>query len=251
MWLNLEINKVEYKVNIENPIDISIPLRSGVENPNAWYVAPPKIEAVEEDDWVGAVSEGSSVNFNKITFNPHANGTHTECVGHITEKKISINDCLKNFFFKAELVTISPKKQDNGDFQITKKQLQEYDEELSLVDAIVLRTMPNASDKKTQQYNNTNWAYLTESAAAYLVEKNISHLLIDLPSVDKEKDDGKLLAHKAFWCFPENNRMKATITEMIYVPNTIEDGTYVLNLQIASFVNDAAPSKPILYSITN
>ncbi|MEE2773198.1 MAG: cyclase family protein, partial [Bacteroidota bacterium] len=76
-------------------------------------------------------------------------------------------------------------------------------------------------------------------------------LLIDQPSVDKEKDDGKLLAHKAFWNFPKQTRYYATITELIYVPNKIEDGEYFLNLQPASFLNDAAPCKPVLYKILN
>ena len=76
----------------------------------------------------------------------------------------------------------------------------------------------------------------------------MKHLLIDLPSVDKEKDEGKLLAHKAFWNYPEKPRYQATITEFIYVPNQVKDGSYLLNLQIASFHNDAAPSKPVLYT---
>jgi hypothetical protein len=33
------------------------------------------------------------------------------------------------------------------------------------------------------------------------------------------------------------------------VPNSVEDGEYFLNLQIAPFENDATPSKPILYKI--
>ncbi len=41
--------------------------------------------------------------------------------------------------------------------------------------------------------------------------------------------------------------MDATITELIFVPNKIRDDDYILNLQIASFENDAAPSKPVLY----
>jgi hypothetical protein len=36
---------------------------------------------------------------------------------------------------------------------------------------------------------------------------------------------------------------------MIYVPENIEDGIYLLNIQIASFETDASPSKPILYEI--
>ena len=73
-----------------------------------------------------------------------------------------------------------------------------------------------------------------------------------MPSVDKEQDEGKLLAHKAFWNVKDVNnlnddaRLNCTITELIYVPNEITDGTYLLNLQIASFENDASPSKPIL-----
>lgn len=250
MWINLENNSIGKRVNLNAPIDISIPLQTGVENPNAWYTKPPKIEAEKNDDWVGAVAEGGSVNFNKITFNPHAHGTHTECVGHITSRKVSIQDCLKTYFFISELITVAPKKIEN-DFQIGIDQLLEYEEELKEVEAIIIRTMPNSDIKKTQQYNHTNWAYITEEATAYLAKLNIKHLLIDLPSVDKEKDDGKLLAHKAFWQHPENTRLDATITELIYVPNTVIDGTYLLNIQIASFVNDASPSKPVLYMIEN
>jgi hypothetical protein len=73
--------------------------------------------------------------------------------------------------------------------------------------------------------------------------------LIDLPSVDKEQDEGKLLSHNAFWNTSGKLRLDATITELIYVENTIEDGSYFLNLQIAPFENDASPSKPILYKI--
>jgi hypothetical protein len=74
-------------------------------------------------------------------------------------------------------------------------------------------------------------------------------LLVDLPSVDKEKDGGALLAHNAFWNTTGKIRINATITEFIFVPNEVEDGEYLLNLMIAPFENDATPSKPILYKI--
>ena len=41
----------------------------------------------------------------------------------------------------------------------------------------------------------------------------------------------------------------AGITEMIFVSDQILDGDYLLNLQMASFENDASPSKPVLYQI--
>ena len=243
----VEYNSRKIEVDISNPLDISIPIDISKKNVNAWYVDDPKIFPESFDGEKIAVSEGAVVNFNNIHFNPHSHITHTECVGHITEEVHSVNKNLKYFIFLAELVTVAPESRD-GDFVISAKQLKTGLKNKKR-DAIVIRTLPNLSDKKEMQYSNTNPPYLLEEAAIYLREKGIKHLLIDLPSVDKEKDDGQLLSHNAFWNTSGKLRMNATITEFIYVPNTIEDGEYLLNLMIAPFENDATPSKPVLYQI--
>ncbi|AOW20503.1 cyclase family protein [Urechidicola croceus] len=248
MKTTIKINNKKYKVNLSKPIDISLPLLASEKNVNAWYLEPPKIEPVVDRDWVGSVDEGASVNFNTIEFNPHAHGTHTECIGHITKEFHSINDCLKKFFFNAELITVLPEKSKSGDKIISKTQL-ESNLKYNNVKAIIIRTKPNSDAKLSKQYSNSNPPYLSEEAAVFIRKKGIKHLLIDLPSVDKEKDDGKLLAHKAFWNYDKKQRLDATITELIYVKDEIEDGMYLLNLQIASFENDASPSKPILYKL--
>lgn len=247
MKTKIETNSKVYQIDLKQPIDISIPLRASKSNVNAWYLEEPKIEPVTVDDWVGSVAEGSAVNFNSIWFNPHSHGTHTECVGHITEKVHSINQNLNQFFFLAELVTVPPQKQD-GDFVISKKQLQ-FALGNKKREALIIRTLPNTREKLTKQYSHTNPPYLLEEAAIYLKEKDVKHLLIDLPSVDRESDEGKLLSHNAFWNTSGKLRLDATITEFIFVPNTVEDGTYFLNLQIAPFENDASPSKPVLYKV--
>ncbi|TDP03846.1 cyclase family protein [Flavobacterium sp. 245] len=249
----------KYQIDLSKPIDISIPLTNTDENPIAWYIEKPVIEPVIFGDWIGKVSEGkSSTNFNNIFFNPHGHGTHTECLGHITNDFYSINQSLKQFFFFAKLITVEPEKI-GDDFVITKELIEKAlrtSTSLSVInEALVIRTIPNQKDKKSRKYSNTNPPYLSEDAAIFIRESEIQHLLIDLPSVDKEHDEGKLLAHKAFWNVKDTNnlnsdaRLNATITEMIYVPDEIEDGNYILNLQIASFENDASPSKPILYKI--
>ena len=243
----IEYNSRKIEVNISDPIDISIPIDTLKQNVNAWYVDDPKIFPEELDGEVIKVSEGAVVNFNNIHFNPHSHITHTECVGHITEEIHSVNKNLKYFIFLAEVVTIAPLFH-NGDFLIGVKQLKNALRNKKR-DAIVIRTLPNLEEKKSMQYSNTNPTYLSEKAAIYLKEKGIKHLLIDLPSVDKEKDDGQLLSHNAFWNTSGKLRMDATITEFIYVPNSVEDGEYLLNLMIAPFENDATPSKPILYKI--
>jgi kynurenine formamidase len=245
----------KFQIDLSKPIDISIPLTNTDENPIAWYIEKPVIEPVVFGDWIGKVSEGkSSTNFNNIFFNPHGHGTHTECLGHITNDFYSINQSLKQFFFFAILMTIEPEKI-GEDFVITKDQISKAlnVSNFSKIEAIIIRTLPNQKDKKSRKYSNTNPPYLSEEAALFIRESEIQHLLIDLPSVDREHDEGKLLAHKAFWNVKDTHnlnmdaRFEATITEMIYVPNEIEDGNYLLNLQIASFENDASPSKPVLY----
>ena len=247
MQATIKHNGEVLTVDFSKPLDISLPLRNGTKNPEAWYLEPPTIQAVKSDSWTGKVSEGGDVNFNNISFNPHAHGTHTESVGHITEKFFSINAALKKFMFKAKVISVVPEER-GEDFVISRKQIKTYFK-TGQAEALVIRTLPNTSAKKTRNYNNSNWPYLTEKAATYIRRCGVNHLLIDLPSVDKEKDDGKLLAHHAFWFHPQRTRKTATITELIFVPNKIADGDYLLNLQIASFDNDASPSKPVLYRI--
>jgi kynurenine formamidase len=243
----LQYRSKTYKIDLSKPLDISIPMRASKDNVNAWYLDEPKIEPVKNGDWIGSVAKGADVNFNNIWFNPHAHGTHTECVGHITKAFHSINKNLKQFFFLAEVITVAPEKY-MKDTVISKDQI-EFALKNKTCEAIVIRTLPNTKEKKSRQYSNTNWTYLKADAVAYLVEKGIKHLLIDLPSIDREKDGGQLKAHKAFWNTKGKLRLDATITELIYVPNKAKDGSYILNLQIAPFENDASPSKPILYKI--
>ncbi|XGA82968.1 cyclase family protein [Polaribacter sejongensis] len=237
----IEYNSRKIEINVSEPLDISIPIDMNKGKVNAWGIDDPKIEVEKFDDYEVSVANGAVVNFNSIKFNPHSHITHTECVGHITKEVHSVNQHLKYFIFLAEVVTIAPLFH-NGDFLIGVKQLKHALRNKKR-DAIVIRTLPNLEEKKSMKYFNTNPTYLSEKAAIYLKEKGIKHLLIDLPSVDKERDDGKLLSHNAFWNTGGELRMDATITEFIYVPNTIEDGEYLLNLMIAPFENDATPSK--------
>lgn len=238
----------DYKIDFRSPIDISMPLSTDVHSASAWYVKPMQLEPVVMGDWIGDVSKGGSVNFRTVTFNPHGNGTHTECVGHISKEFVTINHCLKKFMFLAELVTILPKELENGDFVITREHL-ETALEGKKPEAVVIRTLSNGLNKLSMQYSNTNPPYVLKEAILFLNEIGVEHLLIDMPSIDRENDEGKLLAHHAFWQYPDNTQFQKTITEFIYVPNEIYNGSYFLNLQIASFENDASPSKPVLYKI--
>ncbi|MDW5289231.1 cyclase family protein [Formosa sp. PL04] len=248
MIASIQTNSKKYQIDLTKPIDISIPLSASSTNVSAWYVDPPKIDALKDSDGFSArVSEGAAFNFNSISFSPHAHGTHTECVGYVTHDFNSVNKNLKQFFFLAEVITVAVEKL-GDDLVISKKQLQ-FALGNKKRKAVIIRTIPNTLEKLSKQYAHTNPPYILEDAATYLREKGVEHLLVDLPSIDKEKDDGELLAHHAFWNTKGEIRKHATITEFIYVQNFVQDGTYFLNLQIAPFENDATPSKPVLYEL--
>ena len=238
-------------IDTEKGLDISLPLTNDLNNPRAWYVNPPVIEPVMENGFVGSVAQGGNVNFRNIFFNPHGHGTHTECLGHITEEVYSINKSLKSYFFQAKVITISPEKK-GEDLVITKIQLETLlKEEIQNAncEALILRTNPNIESKKHQNYSATNPPYIEVEAIEILNQTKIKHLLIDLPSVDRENDGGVLAFHHAFWQVPENPQFDKTITELIFVKDEILDGDYILNLQTAPFENDASPSRPVLFEI--
>ena len=247
MIASIHYQNSDFRLDLSKPLDISISLRGDEKNPIAWYLEHPEIKPVIDGNFIGKVSAGASVNFNNISFNPHAHATHTECIGHITKEPNFIQQHLKRFFFKAEVISLEPEIA--GVDHIFRRAQFEKALKDSTTEAIIIRTLPNYIGKISKHHSHTNWPYLEEAAANFFREQGIDHLLIDQPSVDKEKDEGKLLAHKAFWNYPKEIRYHATITELIYVPNKIEDGAYFLSLQPASFENDAAPSKPVLYKI--
>lgn len=248
MLATIEFQGFRGQVHLAEAIDLSLPLRHGADNPNAFFLGTPAFTPFRAGTFVGSVAEGGACNCDVLTLAPHGNGTHTECIGHITPEHHSINQCLQQFFALAEVISVEPVVQPNGDAVITKAALQTlFPQRAEPVNALVLRTMPNGDEKRTRQYSGTNPPYLHHEAAAWLAECGIYHLVLDLPSVDREEDGGALLAHHAFWRYPSAPRYEATITELAYIPTAVADGLYVLALHIAPLETDASPSKPVLY----
>lgn len=251
----VDYNGSKWIADLHQPWDISLPLHAGPQQVQAWYVRPVQIEPVQTAQFTGAVSEGGSVNFRNILFNPHGHGTHTECVGHISPEVYSVNKALVRYHFISRVISLRPERAkmneggiEAGDFVITADQLMEVLGN-DVPEAIVIRTLPNTG-KTEAIYSNTNPPYLTEEAALWLRNTGVDHLLLDLPSVDREDDHGELKAHRAFWNYPEAPRHHATITELIFVPDFVSDGLYLLEIGMAPFQNDASPSRPVLYPLS-
>jgi kynurenine formamidase len=271
MKINFETGNKIYSCDTSEPIDISIPMNFNGSQPNTYEVAKATSNAVETTDFIGDTRRGGSCNFEEYKLIPHCNGTHTECVGHISYERISIHNTLKDSFIPATLISVAPEKafdtKDNyipgkneNDFLITKKilldKLKEADK--NFLDGLIIRTLPNDDSKKSRQYMKEQPPFFSIEAMEYIVSLNVEHLLMDIPSVDRTFDEGKLTAHHIFWSVPyeshevdkENHSMK-TITEMIYASNEVADDKYLLNIQIPNFVADAAPSRVFLYELKN
>lgn len=257
MLMNVKLNGREFTFDGSKPIDISIPLNFNGPQPNAYRVQDATAEACVSGDLVGDTRRGGSCNFERYSLIPHCNGTHTECVGHITNERISVRDCLQDVFMPALLTSVPP----SGDDPIItresiEKSFSTYQDQDGSLLALIVRTLPNDDSKLTREYTDIIPPYFSADAMQSVVDHGITHLLVDMPSIDRIYDEGKLANHRIFWDVEtrkfelnENSRKNATVTEMIYVPNEIEDGEYMLNLQIAPFASDASPSRPLLFRL--
>lgn len=270
----IEINNRNYKIDLENPIDISIPLIFNGAQPNAFGVEAAASKPCEAEKLIGDTRRGGSCNFEQVKFIPHCNGTHTESIGHITKKRISVHECLKDTFVLSALITIEPENAlesdetyavelNENDFLITRKAIENALKNLEnpnskiqnpKSDGLIIRTLPNDESKKTRAYMENLPPFFSTEAMTFIAEKGVKHLLVDVPSIDRMFDEGKLSNHRIFWnveagSFETNEAslIENTITEMIFVSSEIEDGAYLLNLQIAPFAADAAPSRPRLF----
>lgn len=245
MILTTTLNGNTITFDTQNGIELTLPVQQGSDTVNAYYIPDAQISPFSASGFVGSVQQGGSCNCEDIKFNAHGNGTHTECVGHISSERIALHHCLKEFLFLAELISIMPETASNGDSIISQQQIEAAKK--GNYPALLIRTLPNTENKTTQRYSGTNPTYVSKEAAQWLRENGVEHLLIDTPSVDREEDGGELAAHHAFWNYPENTRLNSTITELIYAPESVDDGQYVLNILVGAFDSDASPSRIILY----
>ncbi|NNF17218.1 MAG: cyclase family protein [Gammaproteobacteria bacterium] len=244
--------------------DLAIPLLFDGPQPSYFGAGAASAAPMHSGDFVGDTRQGGSCNAVDVQLNPHCNGTHTECVGHLTEERISVTDAAPALPLLAQVISVTPSPRGAaGEHCITRTATETALQRFAAADirALVVRTLPNSDAKLTRAYHSArDCPYFTTGAISLMVDRGIEHLLVDTPSIDKYDDGGRLAAHRCFFGLPEFDEKKqvgrsdatrghATITEMVYVPDTVADGIYLLNLHVPAFVLDAAPSRPLLYEL--
>lgn len=266
--MQVEVRIGDYRADLSAPVDISIPVQFGAEQLSAFGGAPARREAYQSGTFTGDVRQGGSCNCDVYHFSPHLNGTHTECVGHITESRITLQDVLKDSLLPATLVTVTPvpaaSSRDSYDPALRRSDmiisldslrtaLAHYS--VDFMQALIIRTWPNDPRKPRRNYSETPACFFSHEAMEDIVGLGVQHLLVDMPSIDRADDDGKLSNHRIFWDVPAGARATETpsprtVTELVYAPDAVQNGSYLLNLQVAAFAGDAAPSRPVLYKVT-
>jgi len=266
--MRFESQGLRLHADLTQPLSLAIPMDFDGAQPHFHGAGRAHSAPLRVPGFNGDTREGGSCNCEEIRLVPHCNGTHTECVGHLTTERVFIADALRGGICLAQLVSLRPTPAGDcgddpllpaDDLVICAAALQEaLDADTRLSPrAVVIRTLPNGSDKLTRQYEGEAPApYLTAAAAKLLAVREGEHLVLDTPSADRAHDQGRLAAHRAFFGLPpasrhlgDAQRPQSTITEMAYVAPMIHDGWYLLDLQIPAFLCDAAPSRPLLYPV--
>jgi arylformamidase len=227
-------------------VDLSIPLDPHGPQPSAFGAPPATARPYSGDGFTLDTQQGGSCNCEVIAFVPHCNGTHTESVGHITRERFPLSALAPPLLLTCSVISVAPVGR-----EIRADAFAKAPQDL---EALVVRTLPNAASKRTRRWEDSTTPYFTVEAMRAIRAKGVQHLLVDLPSLDPLHDDGRLAAHRVFWDIPLGSKelpgeeaRQRTVTEMIFVPNDVPDGRYMLTIQFPNIISDAIPSRPILF----
>ena len=251
MLAEILVDKKKYGIDLTKPTSLSLPFVPYGRNVNCYWAEEPTLEVIRVGDFVGSVAEGGTVNYTKMSLTVHGNGTHTECLGHITDDTShNMSAMHKRSFFKAQIISIRP-RQFEEDQIITLNDIYQYYDKDFKAEALIIRTLPNDYHLKVQaQYSGTNPPYLEPACGDWMAKRNVKHLVVDLPSVDREIDGGDLSVHRGFWMSDSDSpRLEATITELAFMPQSALDGKYFLQISWPNWSTDAAPSSLLVYKI--
>jgi kynurenine formamidase len=264
--IRLEGSTGEVLTDLSLPIAIALDLNFAAGQPRHFGAPAATSHAFAVPGFSGSVASGASCNCNVITLIPHCNGTHTESVGHLTTERLDAHRQAPLGLIPAVLATVAPVDAHStpettepapqpGDKLVTRRALEQGWPKITFQpQAVVIRTLPNDTDKMQRDYTDTSPPYLSREAAEFLVSQGIEHLVVDLPSIDRSHDEGRLTAHRVFFGLPRGatsldlaTRSRSTVTELAYIPSEVADGPYLLEIQVPAIGGDAVPSRPLLY----
>lgn len=253
----------EWRSRLSEPVSLARTLDFAGAHPRAFGAPAATTAPFVAGGFNGEVARGASCNCRSVTLIPHCNGTHTESVAHLTLDTLAIESIVPLQPVPAVLVTVAPVEATStgegtdpaprpGDRVVTAEAIARawprgWPADFPAPEALVLRTGDGAGSPPP---------YLTREAAALAAARGIRHLVLELPSVDREDDGGRLAGHREFFGLPaastalaDAKRADCTVTELALVPASCRDGAGALQLQVTPWLGDAVPSRPLWFAL--
>lgn len=270
MLAELHFGGQKIRAALDRGVSLAIPVEFGASAGPRHFGAPaPESRPWSVGSFSGSVATGASCNCATLALIPHCQMTHTESVAHLTREAGDAWRVVPRGLLPAVVISVAPEParetSESTDPQpwgtdtlITRRRLRAAWPMTRMVDplAVIIRTLPNEATKKSRDYTDIVPPYLTREAMEWLVEKRVEHLVVDLPSVDRTHDEGRLVGHRLFFGLPAAStargdaaRSRATITELAFIPDEVPDGPCVLSLAVPALGGDAVPSQPIVYPL--
>ncbi|MBV8805502.1 MAG: cyclase family protein, partial [Sinobacteraceae bacterium] len=104
----MQWNEHEAVTDLSRPIEIALPLDFSAGQPRHFGAPAATTQPFSVPGFPGSVAQGASCNCNVITLIPHCNGTHTECVGHLTTERLDAHRQVPTGLLPALLITVDP-----------------------------------------------------------------------------------------------------------------------------------------------
>lgn len=257
MIAHIDIDGQPLRIDLAAGTPIAIPLDPHGPQPAFFTDEPASARPLRAGDYVGDVRLGGTCNAEVVQLVPHCHGTHTECRGHLTKERLKVQETVYAEPCLARVISITPEPcADDGYPRWTRTALERAINPSEPVEAVVIRTLPNDPSRQALSYEHAEpYAVLSDDAAEWLARQPLKHLLVDAPSLDTAHDGGRLRVHRLWWCMADNpapagvDPSRRSATEMIFVPDELDDGLYWLELGLSPLLGDATPSRPILYSV--
>lgn len=183
-------------------------------------------------DSIYSIAEGDSSNVSLLHIGSHT-GTHIDAPSHFIKNASGVDSINPNALMGSARLIQLPKAK-----QLNRKLLEEFN--LKGIRRLLIGTGNSALLKKEQV--DTNYAYITEDAASYLVELGIKSLGIDYLSIEEFKNEGH----------PVHNILLSAgivIIEGLYL-NDVPPGNYeLICLPLKIKDGDAAPARAFLREV--
>jgi kynurenine formamidase len=258
-------------IDLGAPVSLARAVRFDGGGPRHFGAPAARARPYTAPGFTGEVRRGASCNCATIELTPHCNGTHTESVAHLVDEPLDVCDLAPLGLMPALVVSLDPQAasatdEDSdpppqpGDRLLTRAALRAAWPALLpfAPRALVLRARRGADAGVDDDPGNdpAGAPYLSRQLVADLVDRGIEHLVVELPSIDRAHDEGRLCGHRLFFGLPpgstrlaEATRRGCTVTEYASIPAALADGPCALQLTLPRLAGDAVPSRPLAFRL--